>query len=479
MERFSIARSPGRFTKAPRRTVRPGEVWVDRQTFRDLEIFEAQEGRPGLFRLLDRARTRGGASALFGRFLAPLSEPDRIRAVQGSLRYILAHRAEFASLPGQYLVSGFEHYFHGNLPAPASANRFGLALDALQLFLESFRQLQQIARGARHTARLLRGLRQVATHPGASEAPGEVGAHLREIRDILGRPALASLPLEREERWRVFRVLAVDRVFRHGEKESVERLVRILFEIDALVSLADATDEYAFVFPEVVDGELEIVADGVYHPLVGAPVPNPLHVDAHHRLLFLTGPNMAGKTTYLRACATAIYLAHLGMGVPARSFRFSPCEAIFTAITLADNVRTGISFFEAEALRARAIAQAVADGRRVVAVMDEPFKGTNVKDALDASCAFLTRLVAREGSVFLVSSHLIEAGPTLQATGHVDCRRFEATETDGRLEFDYVLRPGLSSQRLGMRVLREKGVFALLDGSGRAPAGPWRNTDTG
>lgn len=479
MGRFSIGRSPGRYTKVPRRTARPGEVWVDRQTFRDLEIFEAQEGRPGLFRLLDRARTRGGAHALFRRFLAPHSDAARIRAVQDSVRYILAHRSAFVGLPGQYLVSAFEHYFHGNLPSPASRDRFGLAVDAMQLFLESFRQLQQIATGARTTVRLLRGLRQVATHPGAEDAPGELGAHLRELREILDRPALAPLPSEREERWGVLRALAVDRVLRGEEKQSVARLVVLLFEIDALVSLADATAEYGFVFPEVLDGELVVDGDGVYHPLVGAPVPNPLRLDSHHRLLFLTGPNMAGKTTYLRACATAIYLAHLGMGVPARAFRFSPCEALFTAITLSDNVRTGISFFEAEALRARAIAEAVANGKRVVAVMDEPFKGTNVKDALDASCAFLTRLVARPGSVFLVSSHLIEAGETLEATGHVDCRRFEAAETDGRLEFDYVLRLGISSQRLGMRVLREKGVFALLDAKGHSPAVPRTSSGTG
>jgi DNA mismatch repair ATPase MutS len=64
----------------------------------------------------------------------------------------------------------------------------------------------------------------------------------------------------------------------------------------------------------------------------------------------------------------------------------------------------------------------------------------------------------------MVSSHLIELGEGMRMSGRVDCRRFEANEEDGRLRFDYVLRPGVSSQRLGMRVLREEGIFRMLEG---------------
>jgi DNA mismatch repair ATPase MutS len=128
-----------------------------------------------------------------------------------------------------------------------------------------------------------------------------------------------------------------------------------------------------------------------------------------------------------------------------------------------DDVRGGVSYFRAEALRVKAIVQAVTDGLRVIAVMDEPFKGTNVKDALDASQAVLAGLVDRPGNLFLISSHLIELGDEMLASPRVDCRRFEASEQDGALGFDYVLRAGVSSQRLGMSVLREEGIFTLLE----------------
>ena len=465
MDRLNIPRAHLATAPRPTRSAapEPGTLAIDQQTFRDLEIFEAQDGQPGLFRLLDRARTRGGAEVLRKRFLAPSSDPRRIRAVQAAVRFIVEHRAAFNGLPGQYAVSTFENYNHWRLVAPVSHHPVAAVVDAVQMLLESYPQYQQIGRGARETARMLAALRRLTEDPELAAAPGELGTLLAEVREILARPALAALPRTREERWRVWRILAVDRVLRGPEKPSLERLRELLFQLDALSSMARSTREYGFVFPEVVDGPPRIQAEGLVHPLVDEAVANPLALDREHRLFFLTGPNMAGKTTYLRASGIALYLAHLGMGVPASSFRFAPCAALFTSINLTDNVRAGISFFEAEALRARDIAAAVAAGIRVVALLDEPFKGTNVKDAMDASRAFLSRLAAREQSLFLASSHLIELAEPLQANGVTTCWRFEATEVDGQLAFDYVLRPGISAQRLGMKVLEQKGVFELLD----------------
>jgi DNA mismatch repair ATPase MutS len=193
-------------------------------------------------------------------------------------------------------------------------------------------------------------------------------------------------------------------------------------------------------------------------------VANPLELNQDRRVLFLTGPNMAGKTTYLRAVATALYFAHLGMGVPAHRFHFVPVQSLLTSISVSDNLNDGVSFFRAEALRVKAVAQAIANGHRVIAIMDEPFKGTNIKDAFDASLAILQRFAMSEDCLFMVSSHLIELSERLSADLHVDYQYFEAEEQEDQLRFDYVLRPGVSSQRLGMRVLREEGVFDLLDG---------------
>jgi len=77
------------------------------------------------------------------------------------------------------------------------------------------------------------------------------------------------------------------------------------------------------------------------------PVANPVRLGEAQHILFLTGPNMAGKTTYLRSCGVALYLAHVGMSVPAKSFRFSPCERMFSSINVTDDLRGGVSYFRA------------------------------------------------------------------------------------------------------------------------------------
>jgi DNA mismatch repair ATPase MutS len=241
------------------------------------------------------------------------------------------------------------------------------------------------------------------------------------------------------------------------------RLLQLSYELDALVSLADVTGENDLVMPTAESGAVMISATGLVHPALFKAVPNRVELTQRHRVLFLTGPNMAGKTTYLRAIITALYFAHIGMGVPATRFNFVPVQRLLTSISLRDDLRDGISYFRAEALRVKAVAEAIAAGFRTIAVMDEPFKGTNVKDAFDASLEVLKRFAYKENCLFIVSSHLIELGERLKETSHIDYQYFEANEDKERLSFDFLLHRGISSQRLGMRVLGEEGVFALLD----------------
>jgi DNA mismatch repair ATPase MutS len=462
---MSIERTPLTVAaaRAALRARDPNELLVDEQTFRDLEIFEGEGGAPSLFDLCNLTRTLAGAKVLRGRMRRPWCAPERILAVQQSILGIQQHRTAFEALPGEHLVASIERYFHSGLPLLSTPNRAQFFLEALELRFGDMIKYWRIVEGVLRTADMLHGLRGMFQGQDLSIAAGDVAPWLAELRTLVDRPAFAALPAHGTTELSFQRALRLDRVFRLDERPTIERILLLIPQIDALVAMADATRKFGFIIPEVAQGPLQVLADDVYHPFVESAVANPLRLDQQHRLLFLTGPNMAGKTTYLRACGMALYLAHLGMGVPARSLRFSPAECLFSAITLSDNVRAGISFFRAEALRVRAIAQALADRHRVIALLDEPFKGTNVKDALDASRAVILRFAAKQDSLFMISSHLIELGDAMAATGQVDCRHFEATEREGRLVFDFTLRPGVSSQRLGVRVLEEEGVFDLLD----------------
>jgi DNA mismatch repair ATPase MutS len=445
-------------------TVDPDEMVMDPQTYRDLEIFEAGSG-PSLYDICNSTRTLGGGKVLAARMKKPFKSASRIRAVQESLAYVRAHRPAFDRLPSTLVTHEVHTYLTGSLPLVGAERGLPFLVEATNLRFGDFRPYAKIYRGVQLTSKLVHGVRHFLAHPdlGAAEARGDIAPVLAELATLIERPAFGTITDRDETGAGALRVIRVDRLFRAQERATLERMLDLIYEIDALVAMSDTCDRYGWIVPEVEEGGLRIIGEDVFHPFVSNAVANAVRLGGSQHVLFLTGPNMAGKTTYLRACGMALYLAHVGMAVPAKSFRFSPCERLFSSINITDDVRSGVSFFRAEALRVKAIVQAVTEGLRVVAMMDEPFKGTNVMDALDTSRAVLEGFIDRPECLFMVSSHLIELGEGMRQSGRVDCRRFEANEEDGRLRFDYVLRSGVSSQRLGMRVLREEGIFSMLE----------------
>lgn len=442
----------------------PNEILgLDPYTLKDLEIFSSDDGAMSLFDLCNSCGTEGGAKVLRRRMEQPWSSTDRIRTTQQSLTFIIEHRDAFAKLGAlAFTANRVDHYAHEILPVVTAENAFEFTIEALTVWANHERHYLGIVRGVQFASRMVRILREFISQDELAEPAGELTGLLAEVRLLLTGTRFNQVPVGDVGSW-ALRILRLDQVFRLLEKDALNRLLQLIHELDALVSMADATSKYAFVMPTIGEGPMAACAEGVVHPLVPDAVANPVNLNQKRRVLFLTGPNMAGKTTYLRAFATALYLAHLGMGVPARSFRFVPAQRLFSSISLSDDLRGGVSYFRAEALRVRAIAEAVAQGYRVVAVMDEPFKGTNVKDALDASLAIMERLAVRQDCLFMFSSHLIELSEKLAKADQVDCRYFDAKEDGERLGFDYQLRQGVSDQRLGMRVLREEGIFELLD----------------
>ncbi len=434
---------------------------IDAATFADLEVFSSETGGASLFDLCNECRTDGGAQVLRRRMEQPWAAADPIRRTQASLTFITAQRPAFDVLPSAYTINRVARYEREPLPAVTQQNLLGFAAAAFALWADDDSRYVKILNGVQFTREFIGALRRFAGQPALTGAEGEVAPIVGEMRTLLARPRLVWAAQRGSGGW-FFTRLRFDQVFRRHEKAAIRRLVELVHELDALMAMADVTERHGFVLPGIEAGPPRVHGEGLVHPRVDGAVANSVSLDAQRRVLFLTGPNMAGKTTYLRAIAIALYFAHLGMGVPARKLGFVPLQRLFTSISLSDDLHGGVSYFRAEALRIKAIAQSMAAGERVAALLDEPFKGTNVKDAMDASLAVLERFARSDRCLFVFSSHLIELGDQV-TDGRIDYRHFEAQERGGRLSFDFKLRPGISAQRLGMRVLREEGVFDLLD----------------
>ena len=433
---------------------------IDEATQKDLEIFASEQ--TSLFEFCNRTRTFGGARVLKKRMSEPFSNATDIDKVQSSLKFILANRELFKRLPSAFMADRVDQYTHDILPVVTHRSRLEFTAAAFSLWMNHDRHYTAIAVGVQMTCGFLSQLKKFVGLSELGGAPGELNEILHRIVALLQHDDLEKVPETQIGGWPL-RNIRLDQIFRVLEKTTIVELQTLLHEVDAMVAMADVCKEHNYSFPEILSGDVRFEAEGLVHPFVEGAVSNPAQMDQARRVQFLTGPNMAGKTTYLRAVGISLYFAHLGMGVPAKRYSFVPVNSLFTSISLSDDLRGGVSYFRAEALRVKAIAEALASGSKVIALMDEPFKGTNVKDALDASRAMLDRFALKQDCLFLVASHLIELSEQFAHQDRMDCQYFEADEREGKLRFDYQLRPGVSAQRLGMRVLEEEGVFDLLN----------------
>jgi|GEM_PF-240874 len=449
---------------------------IDLRTLKDLEVFECNSDlasesvadtttkgtAKSLFDLCNFTHTRGGAEMLRQRMRTPWSSAARIQETQQALNFIRSNRVLFEKLPS-YITTGVEKYQRETVMLVTQTNPLEFYLHAFSLRLNHERHYNNILRDVQTACYVIRDLRKFIAQQELASADGELRDLLDEMRNILHRPWIERIPEKELDACWHWTVLRIDQIIRLHEKQGILRLLQLIYEIDALVSMSDATQHLRLTLPTLADGAVRVVGEGLRHIQLGDAISNPVQLDQDRRVLFLTGPNMAGKTTYLRAFATALYFAHLGMGVPATEFSFVPVQCLFSSISLNDDLHSGISYFRAEALRMKDIAKAIAAGHKVVAVMDEPFKGTNVKDAFDVSLEVLKRIAYKADCLFMFSSHLIELDAEFADDDPISRYHFKAQEDRDKLGFDFLLRPGTSNQRLGIRVLKEEGVFDILD----------------
>ena len=459
-KRQALSRIKVNVSKPERAKVKALEV--DPHTQKDLEIFESEDASKTLFHLCDSTRTEGGGQILRYRMSHPFSDPVNIRQTQQSIAYIPQHREIFEKI-GLWVTGRVERYQRDPLMYVTQRDFFGFLCGAVALrSFDSYHYLR-IMKGVQFTCLFVQSMRAYLKRLEQNPPEGELALISEDIKRIVLSEEFLEVPEQELKGESFWRILKLDQTFRIYGKDRVEELLRLAYELDALISMADATNKRGFSIPEVLDGPTRFQATGLVHPQLEKPVANDAELSQDTRLLFLTGPNMAGKTTYLRSVATALYFGHLGMGVPAASFAFTPVDRLFTSIAISDDVHTGTSYFLAEVLRIKSLAGTLSEGSKVVAIMDEPFKGTNVSEALEASLAVMQRLEIIRDSLFLFSSHLIELEESFVDSPNILKCHFEAKENEGRLQFDYRIHPGVSRQRLGMRVLKEEGVFDLLD----------------
>jgi DNA mismatch repair ATPase MutS len=434
-------------------------VVIDAATLRDLDVLTASTPRgPSLWSLIDRTRSRAGREHLRRSLVAPNHTVPAILERQRAHQAIAADLAGVARLLDGVGADGVERYLEATwqLPSahPALASIGLLRPDWFKEYLRAVDGGRTRVEAALAAATALRDRFTVAHSPLLRDVAGRLTA-------ALASPHVAAMTARAGSRGTAAR-LAFDAVARDAGKPVLLAILDAVGEIDAMWSLAAATDERGWAYPQP---STRLVVTGLRHPFLDASrsVANDLRLDDVTRVCVVTGPNMAGKSTFLRAVAMAVLLAHAGCGVPASALEFPAVATIFSSVQIADDLDAGESFYLAEVRRIRALAEALHEHRSMLAVLDEPFRGTNVHDAAEASLAVISRLVAQPQALVFVATHVAEVTDGLRDDARVRFLHFAADVTDDRPVFDYLLRDGVSTQRLGMTLLRQEQVLELLE----------------
>jgi len=434
---------------------------VDTTTVNDLSIFAHEEELSVFFRL-DFARTIGGKAWLKYYVDDPLSSIIQINERQHLLQRIITVLDKWPITINNGTIMVIEKYFESAVDAiPKSPD----VVSALTYKLISSADYSLINYTVGHFISFIKGMQYIKELLRADDNAPELSVILERIHTILKRPILQKIiQYDTQKKLSRSEVLAIGHFLKYEFKSPCQDMIELYSRLDAFYSMAMACEKYKFSFPSFTNTERpRLSAAALYHPLLPAPVAYDLELTPHQNFLFLTGANMAGKSTFIKAVGVAVYLAHLGMGVPAQNMQLSYFDGLLSNIQVVDNIVKGESYFFNEVQRIHKTLEKITDGKKWLILIDELFKGTNMQDAMKCSTVVIEGLRKMKNTLFFLSTHLYEIGEELKQYPNIQFRFFETEVKDGQLLFSYQLKDGISNDRLGYLILKKEGVVDMLE----------------
>ncbi len=433
---------------------------ADKTTINDLSIFSRDEELSVLHRL-DFTRTIGGRDWLYHLLNNPLSSITEIVATQQALQRIIDIHEQWPEKISNGTIMVMGRFYETALDIPAHSNPvnnlFFKILNSSDYSLTRY--------SVNHFIDFIQGLQQLVDLFSQAQHQAPLLSRLMErIKRMLQRTELQEiLQYNKSKPLSIHKVLTYGYFFRHHFKQQTNELIDIYSKLDAYYSLAMACLKHQLNFPVLLEQEQpQLRADQLYHPLLATPVAYDIALTPQQNFLFLTGANMAGKSTFIKAVGVAVFLAHIGMGVPAKQMSLTLFDGLLSNIQVADNIAKGESYFFNEVQRIRKTIEKISDGKKWLILIDELFKGTNVQDAMKCSATVIEGLRKMKNALFILSTHLYEIGEGLRTYPNIQFRYFETLVQDDQLEFNYQLKEGISNDRLGYLILKNEGVVDML-----------------
>ena len=435
---------------------------TDQQTQEDLNIY-GKRGTDSILSLFNRTLTVNGSKLLEEMFRYPLSDATAINARIEKISYLKTVKAVFPfsselfDQAEQYLANTDERT---KLPAER------LSLEKmLSSLIASDADYKQIVNGISALKTIVQQLKSLLiTTLLLADSPFKREEETANINMLLKIESISLLLQEKTgNKLSHEKLSAYDAVLRFHHREEVQQILGYIYHLDIYMTVAKVATELRYSFPRALPKERHLIRiEGFYHPQLKNAVANTIHITPDSNVVFLTGANMAGKSTFMKSLGITMYLAHMGFPVAAREMEFSVLDGIYTTINLPDNLGIGASHFYAEVLRIKKVAKELSIGRNIFVIFDELFRGTNVKDAYEATIAITSAFAKKRKSIFVISTHIIEAGEILKKHHNIIFKYLPTRLRGTNPEYTYTLETGITDDRHGMIIIRNEGILELL-----------------
>lgn len=435
---------------------------IDLQTRTDLQLFGEDNSIASIFQ---KTKTEGGRLIIRKMMETPTSDIHELTERISSIVYI--GKEKFSLNIKKRHFDDIHHYIEMGYPIIKNTASIILRVN-LEYLVQPSSDLFNIHNGVLSIVQVFECLKSKIQAISFQDCPNELKDKFEKSIAILDlKPINDLLTLAKKKKLKVRNTLKYDHALRKMYKAEVLFICNLVYQIDACETISSVARNRNFCFPNLIDtvqntkSVIDII--GLFHPLLIDPVGNQIAFEGNKNLCLLSGPNMAGKSTFLKSYGIAIYLAHIGFPVPAKEMRTTLFNGLSTTINLSDNLNRGHSHFYSEVIRIKEVVNDIKELGRIVIIFDELFRGTNMKDAFDGSVLLARKFARLKHCKIFLSTHIIEVVEKLSFEKlNVLLKYFDATIENNELRFDYSMKDGYTDQRLGSQIIEKEKIIEAL-----------------
>jgi DNA mismatch repair protein MutS len=432
---------------------------IDRQSLDELNLM-GKFRHGSVYFLFNKLKTRSGEHLMEQLFRNPLTDERAINQRAEIFQFFQDADLEFPFDAGQ--VALMREYVDVASDQGRFATCTAVLVKKLLSNLARDERYKMLIQGLQATIVTLKKCYGFATELAMMKGP--YAARAEAIKQLLASPALAAV-LETD----IYKAISVktiadyDHLLKNRMAPAIRNILEFIAEVDVNIAVGHVARSKGLTYARALPKEANtFTAIDLKHPCIDNAVGNNMEMRAGSNVIFLTGANMAGKSTWMKSIGISMYLAHIGFPVAARSMEFSVREGIYSSINVADNIALGYSHFYAEVVRVKNAAEATSTGKYLLLMFDELFKGTNVKDAYDGTLAVTEAFSEYTHCLFIVSTHIIEVGAALKGRDNIQFT-YMPTVMDGPMpRYTYRLEKGITEDRQGMMIIRNEGILELI-----------------